>query len=125
MLFNYEEALQSKDFGKKDLPESTQNKIREFNGLCRKLNATNEEDYELQTQLNTQIEELDEVLVNEVNSYTPEPPATDPPATDPPATDPATDPPADKEGGITGGQILGFGIFAVIVGFAVKKLMGK
>ena len=122
MLFNYEEALKSKDFGKKDLPESTQNKIREFNGLCRKLNATEDEDYELQTQLNTQIEELDEVLVSEVNSYTPEPPATDPPATDPPATDPK---PEEKEGGITAGHVIGFGLIAVGIGFVFKKLMGK
>jgi len=130
MLFKYEDALGTKGIGKKDLPDAIQDKIRKFNGLCRKLNESDDEDYELQTTLNTEIEELDAELVEDVKNYTPapeDPKPEDPKPEDPKPEDPKPEDPKPEEesGGITFGHVLGFGVIAVGVGFLFKKLMGK
>jgi hypothetical protein len=133
MLFEYENALNDKGIAVKDLPKSIKDKIKTFNGLCRELNGTDEEDLEKQTELNTQIDALDQEIAGEISSYTPEPPAPAPetppaPAPEtPPAPAPETPPaPQDKkEGGIDTGTVLIGGAVLLGIGLLVKRLMGK
>lgn len=124
MLFEYEKALADKGIKPNALPDAIKEKIRTFNGLCRQLNDTDEEDLEAQTELNTKIDALDTEIKGEIESYTPapaDPKPTDPKPADPKSADP--EPKQESESNV-GGWILG-GILVTGAVLVIKRLMGK
>lgn len=119
MLFEYEKALADKGIKPNALPDAIKDKIKTFNGLCRQLNETDEEDLETQTELNTKIDALDTEIKGEIESYTPAP--ADPKPANPKPADPE---PKEESQSNVGGWILG-GILVTGAVLVIKRLMGK
>jgi hypothetical protein len=65
----YETALKEKGIKKSDLPAETQSKISKMTALCRQLSE--EDDDDTIEALNDKIDDLDDEISREVESFTP------------------------------------------------------